>query len=443
MTAAPVIFVEDDDQLRIATVQALELAEFDVRAFARADEVVGTITRDFAGIVVTDIRMPHMDGLELLAAVHATDPEIPVILITGHGDIAMAVRAMRDGAADFLTKPFATDHLAAAVRRSLAHRALVMDNRHLRALADAPDADEPLIGDSPPMQRLRQVIRQLAEADIDVLVEGETGTGKELVATMLHRQGPRRARPLIAVNCGALSEGLAEIELFGHAADSVPHTRLSRVGQVAASSGGTLLLDEIDSMPLAMQSRLLRVLEEREVHPIGAERPHAVDLRVVATSKQNLAEAVNAGLFRADLLYRLSIARIRVPALRERGDDVLSLFAVFAGEAAQQFGKADWRIDAATNSHLRRHDWPGNVRELRNFAIEIILGVDNAAGTREAPSMPLAARVAEYESNEIRSALSAAKGNIGQVIADLGIPRKTFYDKMSRYGILPKNYRNR
>lgn len=441
MTAATVIFVEDNDQLRLATVQALELAGFDVRAFARADEAIATITRDFAGIVVTDIRMPHMDGLELLAVVHAIDPDIPVILITGHGDIAMAVRAMRDGAADFLTKPFAGDHLVAAVRRSLAHRALVMDNRHLRALAGAPEADEPLIGDSPPMLRLRQVIRQLAEADIDVLVEGETGTGKELVATMLHRQGPRRGRPLVAVNCGALPEGLAEIEMFGHAADSVAHTRLSRSGQIVASSGGTLLLDEIDSMPLAMQVRLLRVLEEREVHPIGADRPQRVDLRVVATSKIDLAEAVKDGRFRADLLYRLSIARIRVPALRERGDDALSLFAVFAAEAAKQFGKADWRIDAAASSRLRRHDWPGNVRELRNFAIEAVLDVAAPESPSAAVPKPLSARVAEYEASEIRAALAASRGRVAPVLATLGIPRKTLYDKMARLGISPRNYK--
>jgi len=237
-----VIFVEDDDALRQATAQALELAGIDVLPFARADHAMAAVTRDFAGAIVSDIRMPHMDGLELLAAVRAIDADIPVILITGHGDIAMAVGAMRDGAADFLTKPFATDHLVAAVRRSLDHRALVMDNRRLRLLAEQP-ADDPLIGDSPVMQRLRHVVRQLAEADIDVLVEGETGTGKELVATLLHRWGRRRARPLMAVNCGALSEGLAEIELFGHASDSVPHTRLSRVGQIAgpaaARAGGT------------------------------------------------------------------------------------------------------------------------------------------------------------------------------------------------------------
>ena len=436
----PVIFVEDDDALRLATGQALELGGIELMPFARADHAVAAITRDFPGAIVSDIRMPHMDGLDLLAAVGAIDREIPVILITGHGDIAMAVGAMRDGAADFLTKPFATDHLVAAVRRSLDHRALVMDNRRLRSLAEQP-ADDPLIGDSPAMQRLRHIVRQLAEADIDVLVEGETGTGKELVAALLHRWGRRRARPLIAVNCGALPEGLAEIELFGHASDSVPHTRLSRVGQIAASSGGTLLLDEIDSMPMAMQARLLRVLEEREVHPIGAERPEAVDLRVVATSKIDLAEAVKAGQFRADLLYRLSTARIRVPPLRERGDDVLALFALFAREAAEQFGQADWRMDAATRGRLRHHDWPGNVRELRNFAVEAVMGIarDDLQGRAVARSLP--ERVGDYEASEIRAALEASRGRIPPVLSALGLPRKTLYDKMAKYGIVPGNYR--
>jgi two-component system C4-dicarboxylate transport response regulator DctD len=221
----------------------------------------------------------------------------------------------------------------------------------------------------------------------------------------------------------------------------VAHTRLSRVGQIAASSGGTLLLDEIDSMPMAMQARLLRVLEEREVHPIGAERPEPVDLRVVATSKIDLAEAVKTGQFRADLLYRLSTARIRVPPLRERGEDVLTLFALFAREAAEQFGKPDWRIDAVTRGRLRHHDWPGNVRELRNFAVEAVMGIapDDLQGRAAARSLP--ERVADYEAGEIRAALKASQGRIPPVLAALGLPRKTLYDKMARYGIVPGDYR--
>jgi two-component system C4-dicarboxylate transport response regulator DctD len=436
-----VIFVEDDDQLRLATLQALQLAHFPVQAFADAASALAVISADFPGVVVSDIRMPEMDGLELLSKIREVDAEIPVILITGHGDVAMAVQAMRDGAADFLTKPFATDHLIAAVGRSFDHRTLVMDNRRLRVLAEAPGDDDPLVGDSAAMQRLRHAIRQLADADIDVLVEGETGTGKELVATLLHRQGPRRRRPLIAVNCGALAEGLAEIELFGHAADSVAHTRLARTGQIAASTGGTLLLDEIDSMPLPMQTRLLRVLEEREVHPIGAERPEPVDLRVVATSKVDLTEAVAAGSFRADLFYRLNAARLRVPPLRERENDALALFAMFANEAQATLGKAGWRLDASAARRLRTHDWPGNVRELRNFAIETVLDVKPDAGRQTVKAEPLAARVADYEANEIREALRANGGHVGKTLQQLGVPRKTLYDKMTRYGIAPGSYR--
>ena len=329
-----VIFVEDDAPLRAATAQALMLAGHDVRAFADARAALAAIPADFAGAIVSDIRMPGMDGLAFLAAVLERDPDLSVILVTGHGDVAMAVSALHRGAFDFLTKPFATEHLTASVARAVERRSLVIENRRLRAAAAAVAADDdPLIGDSPAMTRLRASIHQLAQIDVDVLVEGETGTGKELVATLLHRLGPRRARPFVAVNCGALPEGLAEIELFGHASDSVAHTRLSRDGQIAASSGGTLLLDEIDSMPLAMQARLLRVLEEREVQPIGETRPRSVDLRVVATTKTSLSDAVAAGRFRADLFYRLDTVRLRVPPLREREGDAFLLFAAFLDEA--------------------------------------------------------------------------------------------------------------
>lgn len=437
-----ILFVEDDDALRLATVQAFELSGLSTRAFADAAGALAAIDPGFAGVVVSDIRMPRMDGIELHAAIRAIDPDLPVILITGHGDVPMAVAALKDGAFDFITKPFAVDHLVASIRRAIDRRALVIENRALRAAMEATDSDSPLIGDSPPIVALRATIRQLAEADIDVLVEGETGTGKELVAAMLHRQGHRRARPFVAVNCGALPDALAEVELFGHEADSVAHTRLSRDGQIVAAHGGTLLLDEIDSMPLALQTRLLRVLEEREVQPIGAERPRAVDIRVVATSKVDLAAAAAVGRFRADLYYRLSVVRLRVPPLREREGDVLRLFAAFAEEARRQFGKGEWSIDAAASRRLRGHDWPGNVRELRNFAFESVLGV---ARTEDEPPArgDLPARVAEFEAAAIEAALRRHDGNIARVLSELGVPRKTLYDKMTRHGILPARFRRR
>lgn len=429
-----ILFVEDDDALRAATEQALELAGFTVAAFADAETALRTITPDFDGMIVSDIRMPRLDGLGLLARVQALDPEIPVVLVTGHGDVAMAVAALHDGAFDFLTKPFSSERLALTVRRALDRRALVMDNRRLRAVVAETAEEGTLRGTSPAMQRLRAAIRQLAEADLDVLVEGETGTGKELVALMLHRSGERRAQPFIAVNCGALPEGLIEVELFGHAADSVPHTRLSRIGQIAVSSGGTLLLDEIDSMSLAVQAKLLRVLEEREVQPIGADRPRPIDLHVIATSKVDLAAAVARGAFRADLYYRLSTARLRVPPLREREDDIFLLFAAFVDEAKQLLGKADFTLDDAIRSHLRSHAWPGNVRELRNYAVQSVLGVLPAGTASPAGVIDLRARVAAFEASAIESELQRHAGDVAATISALGIPRKTFYDKVTRYG---------
>lgn len=433
---ALVMLVEDDDQLRRATAQALELAGLRVKPFDRAAPALAALTPDFPGVVVSDIRMPRMDGLELLARIRAIDADLPVLLVTGHGDVPMAVSALHDGAFDFIAKPFATERLLVAVRRALDRRALVIENRRLRAAAASAAAEEsPLIGESAAMAWLRTMIDQLAEIDVDILVEGETGTGKELVARMLHRRGRRRGKPFVAVNCGALPEGIAEVELFGHAADSVPHTRLARTGRIAASSGGTLLLDEIDSMPLGMQARLLRVLEEREVQPIGADHPEPVDLRVIATAKRDMAEAVAAGAFRADLYYRLTAMRLRVPAMREREGDVFLLFAAFVEEAKQQLGVRDVTLTPAVQAHLAAHDWPGNVRELRNFAFEVAAGRAAPGAIEGARGGDLPSRVAEFEASLIRNALLRHGGRVSRALAELGVPRKTLYDKIARLGI--------
>ena len=441
-TEQSIFFVEDDAQLRAATIQTLQLAGLTVRPFASATEALPEIRADFTGAIISDIRMPGIDGLQLLERVRTIDPDIPVILITGHADVAMAVGALRDGAFDFLTKPFAADHLVAAAGKALEKRLLVLDNRRLRAAAAAVDEAGPLIGDSAPMVQLRGTIRQLALADIDVLVEGETGTGKELVALLLHRLGARRSRPFIAVNCGALPEAIAEVELFGHAADSVPHTRLARIGQIEASSGGTLLLDEIDSMAPAIQARLLRVLEEREVHPIGDTRPRSVDLRVIATTKTDLARAASEGRFRPDLYYRLNVVRLRVPPLRERGEDIASLFAGFVEEAKRQAGIPDFRLTDSVRRHLRSHDWPGNVRELRNFAFGAVLGLGEERGALPASERPdLPTRVSRFEAEAIEDALRATGGRVAAALPLLGIPRKTFYDKIARLGITIDDFR--
>ncbi len=441
-SAAHVVLVEDDEPLRIATAQALTLAGHAVTAFGDAEAALRTIDGAFDGVVVSDIRMPRIDGHELLARVKAVDPEIPVILVTGHGDVPMAVKALQDGASDFLAKPFATGHLVASIRRALERRTLVLDNRRLRATMATLESGDPLIGDSAAMNALRHSLVQIAIADLDVLVEGETGTGKELVARRLHYEGPRRGKPFIAVNCGALAEATAEAELFGHAADSVSQTRLSRSGQIAASNGGTLLLDEIDSMPLSLQATLLRVIEEREVRPIGADRPVALNLRIVATTKTDLREASAAGRFRADLYFRLATLTLRVPPVRERGDDRWALFAAFLNEARIALSRPQFEPEPHIHLRLRHHDWPGNVRELRNFAYQAVLGNDPTTPASTATvAVKLPQQVANFEARLIQLALARHEGSIKAVIDELGLPRKTFYDKLARYNIVPARFR--
>ena len=440
-TAEQVIFfVDDDAALREANVQTLDLAGLTAEAFPDAHSVLPRIAPDFPGVVVTDIRMPGMDGLELRAAIHAIDPEIPVVLITGHADVAMAVRALHDGAFDFLAKPFAADHLVGVVRRALAHRALILDNRRLTAAAAA--IDSPLIGESPAMVRLRETIAQLAQADIDVLIEGETGTGKELVAHMLHRQSRRSAASLVAVNCAALPQELAEAELFGSDLIDRSSGKLGQAGRIRSAHRGTLFLDEIDTMHGAVQAKLLRVIEEREVQPLGASAPEPVDLRVVAATKTDLRDAVRGGDFREDLYYRLHVVKLRIPPLRERRSDIPQTFAFFLDEAAAKMGLAGFRIDDAVRRHLVEHDWPGNVRELKNFAYSVVLDLPSdpgrAAMTADAP---LAERMRRFEATIIHDTLAQTRGHIAETMARLGVPRKTLYDKMAKLGIDPKRFR--
>jgi two-component system C4-dicarboxylate transport response regulator DctD len=432
-------FVDDDAKLREANVQSLELAGIEVEAYGDGESGLAGVDAGYSGIFVSDIRMPRMDGLQLFARIRAIDPEIPVILITGHADVPMAIGALKDGAFDFLTKPFAADHLVAAVRKALETRRLVLDNRKLRAAAE-DSGESPLIGDSPVMARLRDTIAQVAMADIDVLVEGETGVGKELVAVLLHRMGPRRGKPFVAVNCGALPEAVAESELFGQEAGL--HERFERIGRVEASSGGTLFLDEIDSMALSVQAKMLRVLEEREVMRLGGATPRPVKLRVVAAAKRDLGEAIAGGGFREDLFYRLNVVRLRIPPLRERRSDIPRLFANFVNEAIAQTGEGRFRMTDAVRRHLVDHDWPGNVRELRNFAFSAVLDLPRGGGAAAPDNgTALPERVGRFEAAIIRESLAATGGSIVETLRLLGIPRKTLYDKMARHGIDPKDFR--
>ncbi len=336
MSGPEIILVEDDPAVRLGSEQAFTLAGIPVKGFPDAEGALQKIGQDFAGVIVSDVKLPGQDGLSLMNRVLALDPEIPVILVTGHGDITMAVTAMRAGAYDFIEKPFTSERLVEVGRRALEKRRLVLENRGLREQLLLEKGETLLIGESPRMQGVRRLILAVAPTQVDVLVRGETGTGKEVVARALHRASGRTGQ-FVALNCGALPESVFESEVFGHEAGAFTGALKRRIGKMEFAKGGTLLLDEIESMPLTLQVKLLRVLQERVVERLGGNESIAVDCRVVAATKSDLQKEVDAGRFRADLLYRLDVVAIDIPALRERREDIPLLFAHFVRLAAQRY----------------------------------------------------------------------------------------------------------
>lgn len=443
----PVIFIDDEKHIRRANSQTLELAGYEVTSLERAEHALPHLSEAWGGVVVTDIRMPGMGGLEFLQQMQEMDPDLPVILISGHADIAMAVQAMRDGAYDVLEKPFATGQLLDTVRRAGEKRTLTLENRSLRQELELQGAPGPrLLGNSEGMQRLRATIAQIGDTDVDILILGETGTGKELVARSLHEHGQRREHNFVAVNCGAVPENLIESELFGHEAGAFTGAKGMRVGKLEHSNGGTLFLDEIESMPMKVQVHLLRVLQERYIERLGSNTPIPLDLRVVAASKVDLLAAVD---FRDDLYYRLNVVTIEIPPLRERREDILLLFQHFVLVASARYQREVPVLNPTQLSVLMTHAWPGNVRELRNTAERYVLLGENYAydlekllhGAENSLAITLPQQVECFEKSLIIQELALQKGSLKQTMVALGIPRKTLYDKMQRYGLDKSHYK--
>ena len=431
------ILVEDEAALRLATTQTLELGGFTVIACASAEEAAGLIAADFDGVIVSDVRLPGRSGLELLAQVAALDADLPVIMVTGHGDVAMAVGAMRSGAYDFIEKPFGAERLLDAVRRAQDKRSLVLENRRLKtAWALHPDTPQ-LVGHSAAIDRLKILIRNIAPAGVDVLINGDTGTGKEVVARLIHAASARKGN-FVAINCGALPEAVFESEMFGHEAGAFTGAQKRRIGKLEYANGGTLFLDEIESMPMALQVKLLRVLQERRLERLGGNEAINVNFRVIAASKADLLDLAAQGQFREDLYYRIGVATLELPRLSERSDDIPLLLAHFVQDAAQRYGRDVPQWTAAQMTQWQGARWPGNVRELRNFADRLVLGlVPAVADSTPAPIGSLPQLVDAYERDRINQALDAAGGNVAQAADQLGIPRKTMYDKLKKYQLTP------
>ena len=438
-----VFFIDDEQDLRLANQQTLELAGFTVQVFEKAEDALPLLKQQWPGAVICDIRLPGMDGQSFLREAQALDVELPVILITGHGDITMAVEAMHLGAYDFIEKPFSSERLVDTVRRALEKRQLTLENRDLKSELNAHNVLGPrIIGNTPGMQALRNTINQLADTDADILLLGETGTGKELVARSLHEQSKRRDQNFVAINCGAIPENLIESELFGHEQGAFTGAETQRIGKFEYAQGGTVFLDEIESMPMPAQVRLLRVLQERTLERLGSNESIELDIRILTASKIDLRTAADQGEFREDLYYRLNVVTLELPPLRERREDIPLLFQHFLLVAAARYGKEAPALPQYISQKLMAFNWPGNVRELRNVAERYVLLGDGCGLQLEDSSdlspcapMTLPEHVEAFERALIEQALADSSGVIKDTMELLGLPRKTLYDKMQKYGL--------
>ncbi|MCY1335424.1 C4-dicarboxylate transport transcriptional regulatory protein DctD [compost metagenome] len=434
-----VLVVEDDPHILLGCQQALSLEDIESDGVGSAEEALKRVDGDFPGIVVSDIRLPGMDGLQLLARLKEKDPSLPVVLITGHGDIAMAVQAMRDGAYDFMEKPFSPERLVDVARRALEQRALAREVSNLRRqLAGRQSLEQRIIGRSPAIQALRELIANVADTSANVLIEGETGTGKELVARCLHDYSRRQPKQFVALNCGGLPENLFDSEIFGHEAHAFTGAGKRRIGKIEHAHQGTLFLDEIESMPINLQIKFLRVLQEQTLERLGSNEQIPVDCRIIAATKFDLDEEGRAGRFRSDLYYRLNVVTLELPPLRDRREDILLLFEHFLQLSSLRFDRALPALDNATLSALMAHDWPGNVRELRNVAERFALGLPVFKKSGQAPdgNEPRFAEAVEaFEKNLLGAALERHGGNLSQASIALGMAKTTLFDKVKKYGL--------
>lgn len=436
-----VALVEDDPPLREATMQALVLEGAEVTAFPDARAALAWLDADYPGVVVSDVRMPGIDGIAFFAALRDVDPDLPVILTTGHGDVAMAVAALKNGAADFLTKPYSSADLIRAVRSAAERRTLALENRALREAAGR-SAEGAIPGSSAAAQRLRSVIEGVARSEIDVVLTGPAGTGKSHAARLIHDCSPRRSRPFVTVDAGVLAHEDAELLLFGRDPGAGPGGGLSRTGLIERANGGTLFLDEVAAADAVLTARLLSLVETRQVMPIGAVRARPLNIRIIIARLTDDPGAGEADA-RDPLWHRLGAVQIAFPPLRERREDVPEIFRLFVARHARETGVPAPPIGAAEWRHVQTHGWPGNLHELSGFARAFVLGLSDlgAPPAGLAEQRPLHQIVADFERTVLEDALRQCRGDIAALQAMLQTPRKTIYDKLAKYDLKPARFR--
>ncbi len=448
-----ILLVDDDVEMRTATTQWFELAGYQVRSYSNAVAALSDIVQGLRSVVVSDVRMPKMDGMEFLAQVNAVDPDIPVVLITAHGDVAMAVEAMRQGAYDFIEKPFDPERLLDVIQRAQEKYRLITENRQLRRrLAGPVSIDQRLIGTSAVMRHLHEEILNLADINAAVLIQGETGTGKEVVARCLHDFGTRHEQRFVAINCAAVPDSVFESELFGYEKGAFTGADQQRIGRFEYANKGSLFLDEIGSMPIALQVKVLRVLQERELLRVGSNEAHPLDIRLICATNKNLREECLSGRFREDLFYRINVVELNIPPLRDRGEDVLLLFDFFVGQAAEIYRRPLATVTSCDAALLLEHDWPGNVRELKNIAERFVLsslpvsqrlasmlsGVEQEVSGTQKLSLHELMRL--HERALLDHALLRHRGDVQAVMDELGLPRRTLNEKMTRHQLDRRSY---
>ncbi|MGH1349936.1 MAG: sigma-54-dependent transcriptional regulator [Methyloligellaceae bacterium] len=450
MTTPKIFLIDDEGLVRASMRQGLELEGMAVEDFSNAMDMLNVLPKDHDGMIVTDVKMPGISGVELLSRVKQIDPDLPVILITGHGDIDMAVKAMQLGAYDFIEKPFEPERLIEAVKRGIEKRRLILENRSLRHQIDAYDKlAGRLIGVSDPIKRLRDQIASIAPTNANVLLLGETGTGKEVAAKCLHDLSQSSNGPFVAINGAAIPETTAESELFGHERGSFTGAYQNHVGSMVRAESGTLFLDEIVSMPIGLQAKLLRALQESEVLPLGASKTVKTNFRLISAANEEPKIAIEQSRLRADLYYRINTVELRLPPLRERREDIPVLFRCFADIASDTYDRPTQFLTSTELAGLMAHNWPGNVRELRNVAERMVLNdlpendrltaamttIDQSNQTLS-ESASLEEQLHHFERQIIQNSIRRHGGKISLVIEELDVPRRTLNSKMARLGIM-------